>query len=197
LARKPQSVRKQAEVVCRRPARSGPWSAAEILELKRYLGLAKLDVIACILGRELREVRAQISDLGRQRREGPWTREEKNRLKRLYGSRSDEDLTLILSRSIDSVREKARELRLAKDKVFLKRHKPKHTTRMPRWSSSALAELRERYPAESNIDLATRLGRTVKSVVAKAHQLGLKKEGERLRQMGRENIMLRYLVSDT
>jgi hypothetical protein len=32
----------------------------------------------------------------------------------------------------------------------------------------------------------------VKSVVSKAHNLGLKKEAERLREMGRENVSLRY-----
>jgi hypothetical protein len=32
----------------------------------------------------------------------------------------------------------------------------------------------------------------VKSVVSKAHHLGLKKSSERLRSMGRENVSLRY-----
>jgi hypothetical protein len=32
----------------------------------------------------------------------------------------------------------------------------------------------------------------VKSVVSKAHNLGLKKDRERLREMGRENVRLRY-----
>ena len=45
---------------------------------------------------------------------------------------------------------------------------------------------------QSNLELARTLGRSVKSVVSKAHNLGLKKDRERLRQMGRENVRLRY-----
>ena len=190
LSRKPKSVRRQADVVCRRASRSGPWTAAEVSELKRYLGLATHEVIAAILGRELGQLRAQLSELGRIRRGGAWSREDKNRLKRMYGSRSDEDLALILARSVESVRELAVELRLAKDKAFQKRQK--QTTRMPRWGDLDLLQLRERYPRASNFDIATGLGRSVKSIVSKAHQLGLKKEVERLREMGRENIKLRY-----
>jgi len=193
LARKPESVRRQADLVCRRPQRSGPWTASEVDELKRYLGLASAEVIATRLGCSEAELAAQISELGRMCRGGAWSHEEKHRLKRMYGSRSDEHIALILARPVESVRAHAEELRLAKDKVFQKRRR--QTTRMPRWSSQALTELRERYPTEPNIELATSLGRTVKSIVSKAHQLGLKKRVERLRQMGRENIRLRYQTS--
>lgn len=193
LARKPSSVRRQAEAVFRSGARSGPWTANDVTELKRYLGLAAPEVIASILGRKLDEVRGQIFELGRIRRQGSWSREEKTRLKQMYGRRSDEDLALILSRSVESVRRMAKELHLAKDKAFLKRTRPKQTTRMPRWTPEALEQLRVRYPQESNIELAAYLGRSVKSIVSKAHHLGLKKEVERLRQMGRENVRLRYV----
>ena len=36
----------------------------------------------------------------------------------------------------------------------------------------------------------------MKSVVSKAHNLGLKKDRERLREMGRENVRLRYEDGD-
>ncbi|MEO6709676.1 MAG: hypothetical protein ABIP42_08855 [Planctomycetota bacterium] len=195
LARKPESVQKQAEIVCRHAPRHGPWSDEEISVLKKYLGLATEEIIGCVLGREISEVRTQLAELGNRRREGAWSRDERSRLKQLYGSRSDEDLATILERPVESVKVVARELRLAKDKVFLKRHEPRQITRMPRWTGAALEELRERYPRESNIDIARSLGRSVKSVVSKAHQLGLKKQVERLRQMGRENISLRYQPS--
>ena len=195
LARRPESVLKQAEIVCRRPLRSGPWAAAEVGDLKRYLGLATHEVIAGILGRSLVEVSAQISELGKFQDDGVWSRDDKSRFKHMYGSRSDENLALILGRSVETVRALAVELRLAKDKAFLKRHEPRHSTRMPRWSSDALEQLRSRYPSQSNIEIAKILGRSVKSIVSKAHQLGLKKEVERLRQMGRENIKLRYQTS--
>ena len=52
--------------------------------------------------------------------------------------------------------------------------------------------LRRDYPVKSNLELARDLGRSVKSVVSKAHHMGLKKSSERLRNMGRENVSLRY-----
>lgn len=192
LSRRPKSVRRQADKLFRHASRTGPWTAAEVADLKRYLGLTTQEVISRILGRDEAEVRRQIFELGRISRDGDWSREDRNRLKRLYGSRSDEDLALVFTRPVESIRRLAEELHLAKDKVFLKRHMPEATTRMPRWSEQSLAILRKCYPHEANIDIATRLGRSVKSIVSKAHHLGLRKEVERLRQMGRENISLRY-----
>jgi hypothetical protein len=65
-------------------------------------------------------------------------------------------------------------------------------TRMPRWDTQAIGVLVEFYPKTANLDLAQKLNRSVKSVVSKAHNLGLKKEVDRLRQMGRENVSMRY-----
>jgi hypothetical protein len=48
------------------------------------------------------------------------------------------------------------------------------------------------YPTVANLDIAAKLNRSVKSVVSKAHNLGLKKEADRLREMGRENVGMRY-----
>jgi hypothetical protein len=192
LARQPESVRRQADLVCRSARRSGPWTAAEVTALKRYLGLAAEDVISGILGRDVAEVRRQISELGRLRFNGAWTREERRKFKRQYGSRSDKHLALIFSRSVQAVRALAKELRLAKDKVFLKKLLPEAKTRMPRCSEASLQQLRELYPRESNFHIAARLGRSVKSIVSKAHHLGLRKEVARLREMGRENIKTRY-----
>ena len=192
LARKPSSVRKQVEAVFQSAARTGPWTASEVTDLKRYLGLAAPEVIATILGRKTDEVQRQIFELGRLRRKGAWTREERNKFKRLYGRRSDEDLALVFTRSVEAVQSLAAQLRLGKDKAYLKRNQPRATTPMPRWTPDALGELRARYPHDANIDIAQSLGRSVKSVVSKAHQLGLRKEVERLRQMGRENVRLRY-----
>ena len=192
LARRPRSVRRQAELVCRSARRSGPWTAAEVVGLKRYLGVATQEVIAGILGRDVKEVQRQVFELGRVRRDGAWSREEIGQFKRNYGSRSDEDLALIFSRRVEDVRALARELHLAKDKVFLKRNRPKQKTSMPRWSAESLRRLRELYPTESNFLIAKHLGRSVKSIVSKAHHLGLKKKVERLRQMGRENKQVRH-----
>ena len=67
---------------------------------------------------------------------------------------------------------------------------------MPRWSLDDIGVLREMYSGHSNLDIAKRLNRTVKSVVSKAHDLGLKKSEERLRVMGRENVRVRYDEND-
>jgi len=63
---------------------------------------------------------------------------------------------------------------------------------MPRWCKEDVARLRELYPETPNLDIAKQLERTLKSVVSKAHDLGLKKSPDRLRDMGRENVALRY-----
>jgi hypothetical protein len=192
LGRKPESVRRQAALLFRGAPRKGPWSAAEVEELRRYLGLATPAVIGAVLGRDEGSVRAQIAELGRVQRAGPWTHAEKQRLKKLYGRRGDEDLALIFGRPVESVRAAARALHLAKDKAFLKRRSPTESVRMPRWSAAELELLRRRYPTEPNLEIAKSLGKSIKSVVSKAHGLGLRKEAERLREMGRENIRLRY-----
>ena len=68
----------------------------------------------------------------------------------------------------------------------------KQVTRMPRWQVQELELLAELYPACSNLEIAKQLGRSVKSIVSKAHHMGLKKDLDRLREMGRQNVSLRY-----
>jgi hypothetical protein len=63
---------------------------------------------------------------------------------------------------------------------------------MPRWRPDELEVLCEHYPNLPNLEVAHRLGRSVKSVVSKAHHMGLRKNTERLQAMGRENVALRY-----
>ena len=77
-------------------------------------------------------------------------------------------------------------------KAFLRRLNGKTSTRMPRWTDAELERLKVMYSDHSNLEIATALNRSVKSVVSKAHNLGLKKDLERLREMGRENVSLRY-----
>ncbi len=192
LGRSPQSVRKMAEVVFESARNAGPWTAGEIQQLKRYLGATTPQTIARILGRDPAQVEEQIFELGRIQQNTRWTREENSELRRLYGTRSDADLAVIFSRSLEQIERQARKLCLAKDKAFVRRVAGEGATRMPRWSEQELAQLSELYPRTSNLDIAQRLGRSVKSVVSKAHHMGLKKELERLQEMGRENVRLRY-----
>lgn len=59
------------------------------------------------------------------------------------------------------------------------------------WTTRQLELVRELYPNTPNAEIAAQVGHSVKSVVAEAHRMGLKKSPERLRQMGVENVRLR------
>ncbi|HED64984.1 MAG TPA: hypothetical protein ENJ09_05445 [Planctomycetes bacterium] len=192
LNRPVASVRRMAEKLFPEGVRRGPWTAAEVLRLKRYLGASPPEVIARVLGRDVEEVQRQILDLGRIRREEEWSREEIAELKRLYGTRTTEDLEVIFGRSSEEIEARAKEYALSKDKAFLRKIRGESATRMPRWTQQEIDVLKRDYPSRSNLDIARELGRSVKSVVSKAHNLGLKKSPDRLRAMGRENVSLRY-----
>ena len=181
-----------AEQIFPTTQRTGPWTDDEVQELKKYLGASDPPVIARILGRPEQEVRAQITELGRVKRAEDWTQEETAEFKRLYGTRTDKNLALIFGRSEAQVKAYASELCLAKDKAFLRKLSDRPPTRMPRWTPEEIERLRETYPIRSNLEIAQELNRSVKSVVSKAHILGLKKDRARLQEMGRENVSLRY-----
>lgn len=192
LGRSVESVERKAKSLFPRRIRSGPWSAAEQEKLKRYLGRNSHEMIGKILGRTESDVRRRIAYLGRQLVDGAWTREDLARLKKIYGSRTDEDLAKIFGRPVHAVRAAAEGLRLAKDKAFLKRLEGKGSTKMPRWTTADTRILESLYSTHSNLEIAERLGRSVKSVVSKAYNIGLRKSSERLREMGRENVRRRY-----
>jgi len=192
LKRPVASIRRMAEKLFSGRRRSGPWTANEVMDLRRYLGATTPEVIARILGREVDEVQSRILELGRIKKGGSWTREDMSEFKRIYGTRTDEDLSRIFGRTLEDIRKLAGEHALAKDKAFVRKLAGEASTQMPRWKDEELDILRRDYPVESNLELARRLGRSVKSVVSKAHHLGLKKSSERLRRMGRENVSLRY-----
>jgi hypothetical protein len=192
LNRPVSSVRRMAEKLFPRTKSSGPWTASEVHDLKRYLGATTPEVIARILGRTIEEVNERILDLGRIQHAGSWSREEVSDFKRIYGTRTDEDLSRIFGRSLESIQRMAQRFALSKDKAFTRRVNGESSTRMPRWSSEELDRLRELYPTHPNLEIAKTLGRSVKSVVSKAHHLGLKKSAARLREMGRENVSYRY-----
>jgi hypothetical protein len=192
LNRPVASVRKMAEDVFRSAPRTGPWTARELQDLKKYFGGTTTEVIARILGREPDEVQAQIIELRRIQSTGRWTQDEVAEFKRLYGTRTDDDLAIIFGRTLEAVKRLGARYCLAKDKAFVRRLTGSSATRMPRWDRHSIGMLVELYPKTANLDLALRLNRSVKSVVSKAHNLGLKKEIERLREMGRENVGMRY-----
>ncbi|MHC4378418.1 MAG: SANT/Myb-like DNA-binding domain-containing protein [Planctomycetota bacterium] len=192
LGRTVPSVRAQAQKLFGDRQRSGPWTPEETERLKDYIGASSTDVIARIFGRHPREVSERIEALDSKVKSGDWTRDEVQRLRQLYGRRTDQDLARILGRPVEEIEEKATEYALRKDKAFIRKLEGASATRMPRWTEAELQILRELYPLRPNLEIAHQLKRSVKSVVSKAYHLGLKKDPQRLREMGRENVALRY-----
>jgi DNA-binding CsgD family transcriptional regulator len=144
---------------------------------------------------EARGVAGQNGKANRRRRiqrRGAWSQDEIQLLKRIYGHHTDAELTAQLGRSPEAIRRMARRYALAKDKAFLCQLEGGPSTRMPRWTDEELDMLVSLYPRVANLEIARELGRSVKSVVSKAHQMGLRKSDGRLRQMGRENVALRH-----
>lgn len=191
LDRSVAGVRQRAAELFDSAAERARWSAEDLETLRAELGSRPLPELARLLGRSPAEVEAKLSDLDGGSRSGGWSSDEVQRFKRLYGRRTDRDLARSFQRTPEAIRRMARHLALAKDKAFLRRLEGANATRMPRWSSEELERLVELYPNTPNLDIAHRLGRSVKSVVSKAHHMGLKKCDERLREMGRQNVALR------
>lgn len=62
----------------------------------------------------------------------------------------------------------------------------------PRWTREEIKLLKKWYRNNPNSEIAGMLRRKVSSVVFKAHRLGLHKGPKRLREMGKENIAIRW-----
>lgn len=113
------------------------------------------------------------------------TQEQVQQLKLLYGRRSDRELARHFGVATSHIEDMARSLALGKDKATFRGR------RMPRWTRQQLSTLIDLYPEMDNLEIARRIGRTVKSVSSKAHQLKLKKSVHRLERMGRQNVARR------
>ncbi len=197
FARPVASLRKLARRVFDRPRRKGPWSAEEVQRLKRYLGATRLETVAQVLARSAEDIRTKLAQLAIDVSDDPLTGEERLEFKRVYGTRSDEDLAIIFARRLDVIRSTGAALCLSKDKAFIRREsRGRETTRMPRWTEAELERLRQIYPTTPNLEIARVLQRSVKSVVSKAHHLGLHKDLTRLQEMGRENVAIRHQRRD-
>lgn len=190
MGRTVESVRDMIDKLFVHNTKTGEWKIEEVETLKKCLGISSLETIARRLGRKLNDVQKKAESLRAVKKSGSWDLNEINLLKQIYGTRTNKDLEIILSRSESSIQRKARILCLSKDKVFLKRSKGK-PFRMPRWTQEEVDQLRKLFSELPNLDLAKKMNRSIKSVVSKAHDLGLKKKKSRLRTMGRENVALR------
>jgi hypothetical protein len=193
LNRPTASIQKMAEAIFPIATRTGPWTAPEVQRMKQYLGICEVEVIARIFGRSIGDIQGQIEELDKRRVDTPWSQEEIVEFKRMYGTRTDMDIARVFGRAEDSIQAKADELCLAKDKAFVRKISGEETsTPMPRWSAAEIERLRGMYSDHSNLEIAQALNRSVKSVVSKAHNIGLKKDPQRLKEMGRQNVSLRY-----
>lgn len=196
LNRSVESLRRMARKVFNGDAKAGPWTPSEVKALKEYWGVADMDKMELVLRRTPTDIERKARELRGQLQAGRWSAEDIQRLKRHYGTRKDEDLVVILGRPVEEIIAKASEYRLAKDKSSWRRIGDGKRVRMPRWTPEEVSRLRELYPDTANLEIARELGRTLKSVVSKAHDLGLKKSADRLRDMGRENVEKRYNGDD-
>ncbi|MBC8405467.1 MAG: hypothetical protein H8E15_09585 [Planctomycetes bacterium] len=192
LNRSVESVRRIAKKVFKGDLRTGPWAPKEVYLLKEYWGVAEILVMELVLRRTQGDILRKVKELRGEVRSRPWLAEDLQLLKRHYGTRSSVDLVVILGRPEADIEEKASEFRLAKDKGFQRRRGTGKRVRMPRWTKDDVEKLAQLYPDTPNLDIAHALNRTLKSAVSKAHDLGLKKSSSRLRDMGRENVRLRY-----
>ena len=196
MCRPVESVQKMAEQIFATTRRTGPWTSGEVERLKQYIGASSPDVIGRVFGRPVEEVQFQINELARMKRTGTWSQDEVVSFKRLYGTRTEADLAVIFGRTEESVQRLSLKLCLAKDKAFVRKLQGTASTKMPRWSDAEIERLKELYTTSSNLEIAQALDRSVKSVVSKAHNMGLRKDPKRLREMGRENVSLRYQAQD-
>ncbi|MDA1114502.1 MAG: hypothetical protein O3A95_09430 [Planctomycetota bacterium] len=192
LNRTVQSVRRMIGKVFEGDPVIGPWTALEIRKLKSYLGAADFTVIARIMRRPAAEIERKVQQLKGEVRQRAWTSADLQILKRYYGTRATKDVSLILGRPVNRIEDKAKELCLAKDKGYQRRAGSGDPVKMPRWGPAEVEELKRLYLEQDNLTIADHLNRTVKSVVSKAHDLGLRKSSSRLKDMGRQNVRARY-----
>jgi hypothetical protein len=120
-----------------------------------------------------------------------WSHDELRDFRGAYGSHSTEELAEMFDRTPREIERKATSLALRKDKAWRRKIDGEGSTRMPRWDDEKVEHLRRHYATTPNLILALELGRSVKAVVSKAHQMRLHKAPERLRAMGQENVALR------
>lgn len=202
LRRTPETVRQRALRLFAGRTRVGALADPECVELRLMVGVAPLDAMALVLGRREDNIVEELRAWAATKRTGRFADWELAHLRSCYGSRPDWALRLVLGRTLAVIRRRARDLCLGKDRGVasvdlpqlekLVKMRPQPTVRMPRWTSEELEVLERLYRDTPNFELAKLLGRSVKSVIAKANERQIKKSADRLRDMGRENVRIRH-----
>lgn len=202
LKRTKETVRQRAGQLFAGRLRIGELTESEIVELRKMVGIADLGTMALVLGRTESDLLRVLKGWAEADRKGRLAAWENEYLRQCYSSRADWAIRLVLGRGLPVIRRRARQMCLGKDRriesvpvplleklVVIRPHAP---SRMPRWTATEIEQLENLYHDTSNLEIAKILGRSVKSVIAKANEMGLRKSVDRLRQMGRENVYRRH-----
>ncbi len=201
LRRSKETILHRAQKMFGRRKKTGPWTEEELTCLREMIGCSDLETMALVLGRPASGVLEQLRAMSKEKKKGRFSEDEVLFMKTFGPSRPDWALAIAMGRDVAVLRRKAKALGLGKDKRLeevpipemepIIRLVPQPRPRMPRWSPEECQLLRERYSKVSNLVLARSLNRSVSSIVAKANELGLKKDPTRLEEMGRENAARR------
>lgn len=212
---------KAAEIFSKKKPRAGAaWQPEEDDRLRMCLGVTSVAMIARILARSEKEVRERMDLFASSLRDGRLDGDQRAKLRRLYGTRDDQVLAVVFACSLDEIKRCAEELSLAKDRTFLLKngkagsasenqhsdgaaHAEMHKSAeaksvrsagriMPRWTDDIIQLLIENYPHKENVEVAKIVKKSSKSVMSKAHSLGLRKSSAFLATMGRNNVSKRY-----
>lgn len=204
LRRTEASVRDRARRLFGSGLQKGPLSREDERELRVMVGVATLQDMALVLGRAREHVLVTLQAWQERRRGGRWAEWELRYLRDFATKRPDWALELVTGRSRKTIAKRCSEFCLGHDRSLVPVPipelgpsqdlvlEPRASRRMPRWQPEDIERLRLLYPIRSNLELARTFGRSVKSIRAKAQDLGLKKAAERLEAMGRENVRRRY-----
>lgn len=207
LRRTKEAVVQRAKISFRRKLKPEKLTRADEAVLRTMIGVAEVEIMELVLSRRRVEIRKVLKSWAVASRTGgsrkgrfqPW---ELRYLKNYYASRPDWAACLVLRRDLASVQERATQMCLGKDRSLDSVPLPQlekvigiptlPPIKMPRWTADDVAWLRRLFSSRSNLELARALGRSEKSVVAKANELRLRKSSARLRTMGRENVEIRH-----
>ncbi|MCB9880726.1 MAG: hypothetical protein H6832_18335 [Planctomycetes bacterium] len=222
LRRSEAAVRERARRSFARRTRPGRLDASDERLLAEMVGVATLADMALVLARTEDAIVAQLHAWHARRRSGRWAARDLQFLKDFGSKRPLWALELVTGRTAKVLEKRCLELCLGIDRTLVEvplpgiapdapvsgsdagpdraeveRERtvvlsPARSRRMPRWSTADIERLRVLYPVRANLEVARMLGRSLKSVRAKAGQLGLRKTKDRLEAMGRENVRVRY-----
>lgn len=205
LRRTEEAVEQRAKQLLSGRRRAGRLSARDEARLRHMVGVAELGTMALVLARQEKEVLKVLRAWARTHRRGRFQPWEIRYLKERFASRPDWAVSLVLGRETSVIRRRAHELCLGKnrkvesvplpalEKILV--IQPQAPVRMPRWTDEETEALTFHYSHRPNLEIAQLLGRSIKSVIAKANELGLRKNHARLQDMGRENVRIRYKYS--